>query len=275
MPQRTVQRLATAVIAELDPTYTLMYVQQGDQLSDTQVNALVQGDGETLWDELAEFESQNRDDATDEILKRVSADVIRGWEHDDDRDYEELHEKFLDSEDAFKIRDLIAERDDSTWMRDLADQTPAVLLRITAIEEDDAFAFVPVTPQQVLTTIGLTADAHNVGEVAVVLENASPEFSVLMGYWIVGADVRGLVDLPGDTQEVDIINPYLYLGNPVMGHGYVSDAPLHGTVRIKGADLRTDEQAYGYSINTIYGAINASSFTAQVISVPPKDPRTQ
>lgn len=275
MPQRTVKRLAKAVIAELDPTYTLIYVQQGDRLSDKQVNALVQGDGEALWDESAEFECQNRDDATDDVLKRVSADVIRGWETDDDRDYGELRARFLDSERAFEIRELIAERDDSTWMRDLADQTPAVLLRITAIEEDDAFAFVPVTPQQVLATVGLEADAHNVAVVATVLDNTSPEFSVLMGYWIVGADVRELFDLPADTQEVDIINPYLYLGNPVMGHGYVSDAPLHGTVRIKGADLRTDEQAYGYSINTIYGAINASSFTAQVISVPTKGSRTQ
>ncbi len=106
---------------------------------------------------------------------------------------------------------------------------------------------------------------------AATLAECSPEFSVLMGYWIVGADVETLYDLGSDVKQVTITNPHLYLGNPSSGTGFISEEPFEGTVTVDRGDLRTDKDAFGYSVESIYGGLNASQFEAEITPVVPQE----
>ena len=86
------------------------------------------------------------------------------------------------------------------------------------------------------------------------------------------ADVQTFLDLDGeDDSFVRVTNPHLYLGNPLMGSGFVTEEPLHGVVQIRRGDLKTDRDAFGYSIEKIYGGVNVSSFEAEVAAVPTEE----
>src|SRR5206468_8906515 len=114
-------------------------------------------------------------------------------------------------------RFAVEERDTGEWVEALISHTPNVLLRITALDEDHAYSNEEVAASRVLEDLGVPATPGNVETVNYVLANASPEFSVLLGYWIVSADVADIYKLAHDVTEVEIVNPYLYLGNPLSG----------------------------------------------------------
>ena len=268
---RTATDLANAMIDDLDKTYELVYVTYDDTLTDEQVGHVVRGDMEALWESLAEWEDETSWDSVEQIIAELKASVIRGWENENDVDYSNLADAFDGSDEWERVRYEIEERNTGDWIKRLVRQTGQVLLRIPidTIDEDNAFCFQEVEPAEVLDRIGFAHTKDNLSEVSYVLANASPEFSVLMGYWIVGADVEALYDLliDGDTQQVEITDPYIYLGNPFAGSGFISEKPLTGTVRLPRADLRTDKDAFGYSINDIYGGVHASSFEATIAAI--------
>ena len=267
---RTATDLANAMIADLDKTYELVYVHYDDKLTDEQVGYIVRGDSEALWESLSEWEDESCWYAVREITTELKANVIRAWEDEDDADYSALADEFDGSDEWESVRYEIEERNTGDWIKQLVRHTGQVLLRIPidTIDEDNSFSFREVEAAEVLDRIGFAHTKGNLREVSYVLANASPEFSVLMGYWIVGADVEALYDLPidGDAQ-VEITDPYIYLGNPFAGSGFVSEKPLTGTVRLSRADLRTDKDAFGYSINDIYGGVRASSFEATIAAI--------
>src|SRR5664280_1152671 len=267
---RTATDLANAMIDDLDKTYELVYVTYDDTLTDEQVGHVVRGDMEALWESLAEWEDETSWDSVEQIIAELKASVIRGWENENDVDYSNLADAFDGSDEWERVRYEIEERNTGDWIKRLVRQTGQVLLRIPidTIDEDNAFCFQEVEPAGGLGRIGVAHTKDNRSEVSYGLANASPEVSVLMGYWIVGADVEALYDLPidGDAQ-VEITDPYIYLGNPFAGSGFVSEKPLTGTVRLSRADLRTDKDAFGYSINDIYGGVRASSFEATIAAI--------
>lgn len=232
------------LIAELRPSYELIYVDYRDQLSDEQVAHLVRGDFERLWESLEEFEWQARADGAANVARDILEDA--GISPDDFQDYSELIE-------------AIEERDSSDWVRQLARQTPDVLLRINVIDEDHAYSFEGVEPKRVLADVSLPTTNENQRIMGEMLAECSPEFSVLFGYWIVGADVEALYDLSSEA-DVEIENPYLYLGNPFAGSGFISEEPLQGTISVKRSELRTDRDAFGYAVDEVYGGLSASSF---------------
>jgi hypothetical protein len=276
-PVRSEDMLADAIIADLDERYDLIYINQGDQLTDKQTNAIVRGDTDALWEDLDEWESEARAYGVKYVIDEAVKDVIRAWEREDstddeDADYAEIAEEFEHSDAWERVREEIEERDSGKWVNDLVRATPSVLLRIPidAIDEDHAYSFEPVEPDEVLTRLSMPVTDENRAVIQYVLDNSSPEFSVLMGYWIVGADVKQIWDLPRDEDaEVEITDPYLYLGNPFTGSGFISEKPITGTTRVKREDLRTDKDAFGYSVNEVYGGLYASSFEADIKAVPP------
>lgn len=274
---RTLDDLADAIIADhLQPTYDLVFVNYDDSFTDEQVAAIVRGDYETLWESTGEWESDARYDSAATIIKEAAGDAIRLWSRTDAGDidngehYDQLVDDFEGTDAWERVREAVEERDSGNWPKELARLTPDVLLRIPieALDEDHAFSFEPVTAEQVLTRLGLTADAHNLEAVSYALANASPEFSTLMGYWIIAADVEQLYNLPGDTDHgdmlLDIEGPHLYLGNPFAGSGFITETALHGTVTVRRDQLRTDKDAFGYSVNEVYGGLSARDFTAVI-----------
>lgn len=239
----------------LKDSYELIYVDYRDGLGPKQVSMVVRGDFEALEEDLSEFESESRYQGAE----YVAADLLRDVDIDPDEFdfYEELIEE-------------IETRDSSDVAGALAKQTSDVLLRVNVIDEDHGYAFEDVTPERVLADIGfpLPATEHNYRTIAQALAECSPECSVLMGYWVLGADVGQLYELPSEEEkEVAIIDPYLYLGNPFAGSGWITEDALHGVAIVKRGELRTDEDAFGYSLDNVYGGLNPSSFPCQLIAL--------
>lgn len=274
-PPITPAQVADLLISRLDDKYDLIYIDRGDQLTDEQVAAMVAGDTEKLWDSISEWESDARWYGIKYVIGELVSDLRR--EYEDDEDALEAIDEFNDGgEDRDHVCDEIAQRDSGQWFTDLVNATPDVLLRICCIDEDHAFAFQPVDPPQVLGLLdGIEMTDENLKVVADALLECSPEFSVLMGYWVVGADLGEINNLPvGDGERVQITNPYLYLGNPFAGSGWISEEPLIGTVTVDRDDLRTDKGAFGWSLDEVYGGLSASRFSATLTPVPtPTEPQ--
>lgn len=274
---RTHAALADAMIAALDPHYTLVYVDYRDQFTTDQVAKLVRNDIDGLWESTTEWESDTRHIAITEVIKQVGDDVIRDWQIDDERsdrperDYEPLVDAFAGTDDYERVREAIDQRDDSTWPQQMAGQTPAVMLRIPVgqIDEDTAFAGGDVDATQVLARIDAQPTDANQLLVRDLLNEANYPGAVLMGYWIVGADVSDLYKLPNEPETlVEIVNPHLYLGNPFAGTGMITDGPLTHTIRVRRDQLSTDADAFGYAVTEVFGGLNPSSFEAAITAVP-------
>jgi hypothetical protein len=261
---RTAKALADEIIGALDASYDLVFVNYDDQLTDKQADLIVRGDTDTLWESTAEWESLNRYESCKTIIAEAAHDIVRRWEREDDQDYDELLTEFEYSDQWDRVRGVLTERDSGSWVQELIGHTPNVLLRINVLDEDHGYSFRDVQPEEVLTDVNLPVTEENKTIMADTLAECSPEYSVLLGYWIVSADVGDMYDLPVDDREVEIINPHLYLGNPFTGSGFISEKPFEGTVRVKRGDLHTDKGAFGHSVNEIYGGLDASSFTAEI-----------
>lgn len=263
-----VSEFADEIIERLDKSYDLVYVSQDDQLTETQVAKLIRGDSEWI-DESWEWECDAKYESVKQIIANLSTDVIREWNGQADADLDFISEAFEEDVDEWdRVRFTIEERDDGSWVEQLVNQTPNVLLRISAIDEDHGYSFEEVTPGRVLADLHIEPTEGNVEVIERTLAECSPEYSVLMGYWIVGADVSDIERLGYDQDtEVEIKNPYLYLGNPFAGSGFISEQPLEATVRVKRSELRTDEDAFGYAVDEVYGGLNASSFECKLYAV--------
>lgn len=247
------QHLLDKAIEAMPNEVWLTYVDYRDELTDTQVAAIVRGDLQSLDSDMMDWLSDNEWDGLLHLLEEVLPD-------EDERDELRGTDTYFEN-----FREEASNRNQSDPVRELANHTGRVLLRIPidALDEDHAYSFEEVTADQVLNRVMLDKTEHNLREVQYALDNASPEFSVLMGYWIVGADVETLLDLPYDG-KVEIVNPYLYLGNPFTGSGFITEKALTGTVTVDRTDLRSDKDAFGYSVNEIYGGLSTSQFEAEI-----------
>lgn len=262
--EQTLAQLADAIIENLDAKYSLVYVDYRDEPSDEQAAAIVRGDMEAFWESTSEWENDQRWDSCKHIIEEEMKNVLDGWEADTDVDFTYLADAFSGSDEFDRVRYVIEERDSGDWVKELLGGH-RVLLRINVIDEDHGYSFEPVTPRRVLKDVGLKATKKNVAAVDYILANASPEYSVLMGYWIVSVDLSDLYELTiDDDGEVEIVDPHLYLGNPFAGSGFISEEALTGTVRVKRSDLKTDADAFGYAVEEVYGGLTLSSFEATI-----------
>lgn len=239
----------TEAIERLDKSYELVYVDYRDELSDEQVAAIVRGDIDSLWESIDEWENESRWEGARYVIGDTFSD--EEWES-------------LTRDEQEEVRVAIEERDSSDVIGQLIRHTSDPLLRISCVDEDRAWSFEPVTPDEVLAQVGLEATEHNVKAVDYALANASPEFSVLMGYWIVSVDLATLYAAP-EGATVTIENPHLYLGNPFAGSGFITEEPLEGTVTVPREELRTDKDAFGYAVDEVYGGLSASQFHADIV----------
>jgi hypothetical protein len=266
--------LKDEVIENLDPKYELVYVDYRDRLTDDQVRALVRSDWDDLWESLSDWESESRETAAAEIAYEVTKAVIRGWEARDERDYDDLWDEFRFTPQYDAVMEAIKDRDDGEWLHQLCRQTPAVLMRSLIVDEDHGWSFQPLTPSEVIKAYVecaepgtvLKRNKHNLDLVRGILNESSPEHSVLLGMIVYAVDVEAIYLLSYDTEYVDVINPHLYLGNPFAGSGWC-DGPCKGTFRIKREDLRTDRDAFGYGWDEVAGVVT-SYYEAEIRAVP-------
>lgn len=264
MAKRLCTRLASDVIASLDKSYDLIYVDYRDKLTDDQAAMVVRGDIEALWESTDEWVSDQRHATVTQIITQAVADMVRTWEAADEVDYSDLIEELPGGDEWERIVDAVHERDDSDYARTLIRQTERQLLRINVIDEDHGYSFQQVDPLDVLARVGLPATERNVRVMAETLNECSPEHSVLMGHWIVGADLEQLYDLPDDCAEVTITNPHLYLGNPFAGSGFISEEAFEGVVYVPRERLLTDKAAFGASVDAMYGGLSASDYACEI-----------
>lgn len=261
--QRTLAELRDEIIKRLDKAYDLVYVNYRDQLTNEQVEVLAKkGAIDEFWDGTEEFESDNRWESEkyiiDELLKEIASE---------DNTWVEVAEEFPGTDEFDEVRYEIEERDRGNWPRELASQTPAALMRVLVLDEDNAFPMGEdnPTPEEALERLGLPVTDSNLKVIAYTINNADPHWNGAMAFWIFGLDVEALYEMPIEPETViEITNPYVYIGNPYQGDGFISEAPLEGTVRIKRSDLTTDKGAFGYPVSEVYGGLDGSQFDCEV-----------
>lgn len=270
---RTTASLGKAVHAEMDATYTLVYLEQGMTLPDDVVAALVRGDNpwETKGgDALGEWEGDVSARAAHEKVDELARDIVRRWEREDQADYDDLLEsQWPGCDERYEAIDSVRDRDVTTWFRELVSRHGKVLLRvgIDAMDEDAGLSFTPMTEQEFLDLLGFEHTEANLAQAADVVANASPEFSVVMGYALLGVELTDVVDLP-EEGRVELRNPHVWLGNPVAGSGWCSEEPFTGTLTVDRDRLRTDADAFGYPWATVVGGTSPGYFGGTVAAVP-------
>lgn len=278
-PGWTLGRFAAEVRAELRPTYQLTYVDRNDQLSPAQVAALVRNDGETLGDSLDEWTADQQHDSATGELEEVAKAVADAWEREH-ADVLDEHRDSVDpdavanvvaawevSDDREDVRSIIMERDNSDPLRDLARNTPPVLLRIPVgdfdgegwskgdDEQPDPYALLAEAG------VPLPADAATVDSAADILANADTEGTVFL---LATVDVCDLWDIQDGDDVVTFDRPSLLLSNVYQGNGF--EGEVRGPVSVKASQLRTDEDAPGYSWQTIAGPVLSAYATDVTIT---------
>jgi hypothetical protein len=256
---KTITDLHAEVTADLNDTYTLVDVSQGDSLTDKQVDDLVAGNFEALYESTEEWSSEAESDGAAWHLNEHVAGVLSRWARAGEEYPATLAEDYVCSDGWYESMVAIRERDTSTWLADLAANTP-VLLRIKLIDEDASFDPCQASERDLLAKVGLPVDEENLATAANLLANVST--TIGMVYVMAGTTADVFLTLPEDGQ-VRVVSPYLYVGNPFSGSAMV-DGPFNGSLVVDRGDLRTDNDAFGYSWNEIAGGVHASSYAAQI-----------
>lgn len=255
----TIEDLHTQVMAAIAPAYPLVQPMRGDKLTDDQAAAIVRGNLEHLWDTTAEWEAEAQHASALSLLNEHIDEVLRSWDRAGEEYDHDLREQYEDSPHWHEAYDDIRSRDNSTWLDDLAAETP-VLLRIALVDEDHGFDPTSMKPRRLLATCGLPDTKANRATARALLAEVGSH--VGMVYVMAGTTVDEVLDLPEDG-KVRIVGPHLYVGNPFTGAAMV-DGPFDGALHVDRADLRTDADAFGYSWNTICGGTWPSAYAAEI-----------
>lgn len=256
------QQVLEACKGNLDTEYDLTYVDQGDKLTDEQVGYVVAAEWEALWESNHEWESDNRRDGAEYHAKEVLSDTLEQWvrlERITEEEADEAEDDFKYSSEWDLLLEDIEQRDKSDVWRALADRTPAVLMRHVLADEDSSL-YGNHSPTAVWKWLrdhceeGSTfkRTKHNLDVIRDVITEAMHSLSYSMGMLVYAADVGDLYKM-GDVEWVEVVNPFLYIGNYYNGDGWCSEEPLQGTFRIRRKDLRTDASAPGYGWNEVAG----------------------
>lgn len=274
------------VIAQLKDCYHLTYVDYNDKLMKEQIDAVVAGDFEALYSSTMDWEGESRHHgATYEIKDEVES-VAKDWaEHDrvkayvdagvitdwaeGDYPYDELVDAFEDTDEWHAVLEAIKERDTSNPHKQLAGQSGSVLMRQVIANEDVAL-YGNHSPSAVIAWLKenlepgstLKRNKHNLDVVRSVISESMHSLAYSMGMIVYAANVGDIYDMgwPGEDDEsyVEVVNPYLYIGNYYQGDGYCSDEPLDAVIRIKRSELTTDTGAPGYGWNEVAGVYTSA-----------------
>lgn len=249
MRKRDAERLQRRLIKELNPTYDLIYVGQGDHLGDKQVQALVVHEDADLGNEDWEFDS--RQSGIDYVVEDITTEEER-----------EALEHYDLMED---LRSAIDERESGSWFRQLVRQTPDPLLRATILDEDDSLSFQEVSVDHFLTRVGLPDTEVNRKAAGSVIANASPEFTVCMVFALITGDLLTLIDMPHEVEEVWLVNPDIWMGSSFTGSGWCES--FEGRIKMSRAALHMDKGGNGYGWQDVVSQTWQTS-NSEIIPIP-------
>lgn len=242
-------------VAALEDDYELIYIDYRDSLSDGQVNALVARDWESLDESIREWDWHVRYDSADCISKEV-ADQIEAQgalTHGPDIG-REVRNEFELSDWWDELRFEIYDRDRSNPIRDLARNTGRVLMR-QVLSADPRLRTGDTTElvDELLADLRIEGNAHNRHAIYETLKECEDWLSAMIVYAV---DVADLYDSM-NADEVEIVNPYLYLGNPYAGDGYCQER-LDGSITLLRDELTTDKGAFGYGWDEVAGVVTGA-----------------
>lgn len=237
---RTTEQMRDALLSHLDEKYSLVYVDYRDELSSDQIDLLARGDWEAFWESNMDWESSARWEGA----KYEYDELVKQYLDDDEEAIE-----FASSNYREEVIEAIMDRDYSDPCRELARHSSDVLMRVSITNEDTAWAMGQESPEAdaALATVGLPITPKNIEVMNSILAETNPYYSGAIASLIFAAPVDWLYDLPTDEDAViEVTDPYIWIGNPWQGDGWVNEEPFEGTLRFKRGDLRTDKDAWGY-----------------------------
>lgn len=239
--------------------FTLIYPHYDDRLMTEQVEALVDGDFDKVYDEVGEAFADHRhhmaSEDTEEVVKEAINDLM--WDDEDGEDEDDLYWEFEYSDLFDEVRWLIMDRDDSNPVRNLAANTPDPLVQYVPehpievgfdgdvdYDEDDVAT--------ALTDLGLFPTEHNQKVLREALDNCHAYATIRPIFTV---DLTELLD--PSVKEVRLKNPVLLALNPYDGSGMDSD-PAQGTIAVPRDRIALDS-ALGYgSWDNIAGVVRSA-----------------
>lgn len=244
---KTYEELADWAMGQVQDSYELCYVDYRDELSDDQIEALIDGNPdlamELTWEYTQEYRSERAWDEAldilDELQKIVSDDV---WEEHEDEIMDTLRMDLVYA---------IEENDEGMSTLDLCHNTAPIQVMVPVIDEDDAEWADQRTPDQLLGALNLPCNEKNRTE-ARFLINESPTD---MGMAYVQFEVRPELLLAPDTPRLTVKNPKVVYGNPFTGgiwDSHTLDIFKDLTMNVPMSKLMKDD-AWGYSVEEVYG----------------------
>ncbi|MEU0529176.1 hypothetical protein [Amycolatopsis tolypomycina] len=272
---RTLTELGEAVIGELDETYRLIDIYPGQEMPADVVAAIVRGGNvwETTGGErLNDWASDELWTRGYEVVDELAKEIIARWEREDDADHSGLRGEWDYSEERDNARTEVSERDNSPWYSALVYAHGKVLLRviIRAMDEDAGLSFTPTTPKQFLDLLGFDHTPHNLECAAEVVGNASPEYTVIMGYALLGVELSELDKLPDDEDAaIELCDPHVWLGSAFTGSGWCSEEAFTGTLMVRRGEVLTDDDAFGCSWDKVVGGADPADFGGSLRVVTP------
>ncbi len=267
MSEHTLAALADAIIA-LMPAKDIELISAGGlHLGNQEIDAIVEGKhfADHTSPEFETWQSDALHEGTEVVIDDLRLAVMDGWrrEHDDEDliALDELSATFNASDEWQRVCDVVWERQ-ADWLTPIVANVGSVLLRVrTAIDEDHDTE--SMTADDMLTTLGLDITDANRDTAQEIIDNA---YDKAVAYFVISVDLSAIWDLPTVVDDrkamVELVNPGVWLGNPLAGSGYA--AQLTGTVRVRRDELMTDRAAFGYGWADLIGGSGKGEFPGEV-----------
>lgn len=257
LTNKEIYEAAIAEISDRKYGFDLYFVEHDDQLMDEQVEALVGGRVDTVYDDVVEAFSDPHYITTMEEVESVVKEVIAVFARDDeDLDEDDAWWEFRDSPQCDEVRFAVEDRDESDPVKDLANRTtdplvqwvPEHAISLDVDDEEESAAEV----SRALSEVGLPCSQHNVEAMYSAMGNCFGPTEVRVLFTV---DLSELLD--HSVTEVRLKDPILLLLNPYEGSG-MDTANMRGKITVPRDEIRLDS-ALGYgSWDNIAGVVTSA-----------------
>lgn len=267
--------LADRVAARLDKAYTLVYLGQGDELEPRAVSGIISNDDsawEDLYESTQEWESEQLFQSSCDVVDDLAEEIVDGWVRDGKErgDKESLLENWRLSDERDEVREMVAERDDSNWIAQLASRHGKVLLRIPLGID---LILGEQSSADLLAEVGLPESPENIALAQELILEAPTQVDndeldvdpTAIGEVFALASI-GLDEIlaVNNQERVGLINPYLVL---VLGDWMGTVGPFVGTLALNRSTLVGDGDAPGTPLAE-YADVLPDDFPVKIEALP-------
>lgn len=232
--------VADLLIEALPERVDLIYIGQGDGLTQDQVSMIVRGDTDSLFESFEEWESDARFEGMRSLLEYTYASLPGSVREAMD------FADFDNSDCSEMVTEAIYERGSGQWLRDLIRNTGRVAIRVPLME--DVEPVLGSTEVEWAEHVGITDPSPTVlRQIRSILAECGDYGA---GYALAYVDLWDVYNLDR-AGYVKIERPALLISNPYAGDGW-ADRIDHDFI-VPVSALVTDADAPGYSWNTIAG----------------------